>query len=83
MNLADEKPSIYIDVNNGESMEDPKFKIGDHVIISKYENIFAKTYNCFEEIFVIKQVKNNVSWTYLIRDLNGKEVVGPFYEKQL
>ena len=30
---------------NGESnKKDPKFKIGDHVRISKYKNIFAKGY---------------------------------------
>ena len=51
----------------------PKFKIGDHVRISKYENIFTKGYmqNWSEEIFVIKKIKNNVPWTYVINDLNG------------
>ena len=30
---------------NGESNEkDPKFKVGDHVRISKYKNVFAKEY---------------------------------------
>ena len=85
MNLFDVKPRIYIDVNKKKSLEDLKFKVGDHVIISKYKNIFAKTYtpNCFEDVFIIKQVKNNVCWTYLISDLNGKEVFGAFYEKEL
>ena len=34
-----------------------KFKVGDHVRISKYKNIFAKGYtpNCSEEVFVIKK----------------------------
>ena len=33
--------------------KDPKFKVGDHVSISKYKNIFAKGYNpnWSEEIF--------------------------------
>ena len=37
--------------------EDPKFKVGDHVRISKYKNIFAKGYtpNWSEEVFVIKK----------------------------
>ena len=36
--------------------KDPKFKVGDHVRISKYRNIFAKGYipNWSEEVFVIK-----------------------------
>ena len=37
-------------------------KVGDHVKISKYKNIFAKGYtpNWSEEIFVIKEIKNTV-----------------------
>ena len=30
-----------------------------------------------------KTVKNTLSWTYVISDLNGKEVVGTFYGKEL
>ena len=54
--------------------KDPKFKVGDHVIISKYKNIFAKGYmpNWSEEIFYNKKVKNTVPWTYVIDDLNGE-----------
>ena len=33
--------------------------------------------------FVIKRVKNTVPWTYVINDLNGKEIIGTFYEKEL
>ena len=36
-----------------------------------------------EEIFVIKQVKNIVPWTYVISDLNGEKTVGTFFEKEL
>ena len=32
---------------------------------------------------MIKKVKNTVSWTYIINDLNGKEIVITFYEKEL
>ena len=65
--------------------KDFRFKVGDHIRISKYKNIFAKGYtpNWFEEIFVIKKVKNTVPWTYDINDLNGEEVIGTFYKKEL
>ena len=64
--------------------KDPKFKIGDHVRISKYKNIFAKGYtpNWSEEVFVSK-IKNTVSCTYVINNLNGEEIIGTFYEKEL
>ena len=32
---------------------------------------------------MIKKVKNTVPWTYVIKDLNGEENVGTFYEKEL
>ena len=42
----------YIDSVEPHSM---KFRVGDHVRISKYKNIFAKGYtpNWFEEVSVI------------------------------
>ena len=49
-----------------------------------YKNDFAKGYtpNWSEKIFLIKKVKNIVPWTYIINDLNGKEIVRTFYEKE-
>ena len=65
--------------------KDPKFKVGDHVRISKYKNIFAKGYmpNWSEEVFVIEKVKSTVPWTCVINDLNGEEIIRTFYEKEL
>ena len=39
--------------------------------------------NLLEEVFVIKKIKNTVPWKYAISDLNGEEIVGTFYEKEL
>ena len=41
---TDLKPSMYIDFNKEGNKEGLKFKVGDHVRISKYKNIFAKVY---------------------------------------
>ena len=51
----------------------------------KYKNIFAKGYsaNWSEEVFVISKIKNTVPWTCVISDLNGEEITGAFYEKEL
>ena len=80
MKPIDVKDNIDKEVN-----DDPKFKVGDQVRISKYKNIFAKGYtpNWSEEVFVIKKIKNTVPWTYVINDLNGEEIIGIFYEKEL
>ena len=32
---------------------------------------------------MIKEVKNTVTWTYVISELNGEEIIGTFYEKEL
>ena len=31
----------------------------------------------------IEKVKNTIPWTHIINDLNGKEIIGRFYEKEL
>ena len=75
----------YPEYNEDSNVTKPKFKVGDHVRISKYKNIFAKGYtpNWSEEVFVINKIKNTVPWTYAISDLNGEEITGSFYEKEL
>ena len=85
MTPVDVKSNTYINSRKEINDKDPKFKIGDIVRISKYENIFAKEYvpNWSEEVFVITKVKNTVPWTYVISDLKGEEIVGMFYEKEL
>ena len=42
MKPVDVKDSTYIDFKKEVNYKDPKFKVGDHVTISKYRNIFAK-----------------------------------------
>ena len=85
MKPVDVKSSTYIDLSKEINDEDPKFKIGVIIIISKYNNIFAKGYvlNWSEKFFVITKVKNTVSRTYVISDLVNEEIVGTFYEKEL
>ena len=79
-----DKDGTYFDSIKEVNDKDPKFKVSDHVRTSKYKNIFAKAYtpNWLEELFVIKEVKNTVPWTYAINDLNGEEIIETFYEKE-
>ena len=75
MKPVDVKLNTYTDSSKIINDNNLEFKIGDTVRISKYKNIFAKGYtpNWFEEVFVIKKVKNTVPWTYVINDLKGEE----------
>ena len=85
MKPIDVKDNTYINTDKDTNDKDLKSKVGDRVRISKYKNIFAKGYtpNWSEEVFVIKKVKNTVPWTYVINDLNGEEIMGTFFEKEL
>ena len=90
MKPVDVRDNTYVDSTELHSIKrvndkNPKLKVGDQVRFSKYQNIFAKRYtpNWSEEVFVIKEVKNSVPWTYVINDLNSDEIIGTFFEKEL
>ena len=85
MKPIDVKDNAYINSGTKVNDNDPKSKVDDHVRISKYKKIFAKGYppNWSEEIFVIKEIKNTVPWTYVINDINSVELIASFYEKEL
>ena len=74
-----EDPSMELHSNK----KNPKFKVGDNVRISKYKSIFAKGYTLNWSEEVINKIKNRIPWTYAISDLNGEEITGSFYEKEL
>ena len=81
----DVKDDSFIHNNEKSNKKDPKFKIDDHVRISKYKNIFFEGYtpNWREEVFLVNKIQKTVPWTYLINDLNSEEIKGSFYEKEL
>ena len=85
MITKDVKDDNFIEYNEETNKKDLKFKVGYHVRISKYKDIFAKGYipNWSEEVFVVNKVQNTVPWTFLINDLNDEEIKGSFYEKEL
>ena len=58
---VDVKDNTYIDFKKKVNDKDPKFKVSDHVRISKYKNIFAKGHmpNWSEEVFVLSKIKNS------------------------
>ena len=85
MKPIDVTSDSYAEYNEDSNKKDPKFKVGDHVRISKYKNIFAKGYapNWSEEVYVVSKIKSTVPWAYVVSDLNGEEITESFYEKEL
>ena len=73
---------VYIDEYNKKSA---RFNVNDRVRISRFKNIFAKVYtpNWSKEIFVINKINDTVPHTYNLKDLNGEEIIGSFYDREL
>ena len=36
-----------------------------------------------KKYLLLKKLKNTIPWIYVINDLNGEEIIGTFYEKEL
>ena len=85
MKSIDVTSDSYAEYNDDSNVTKPKFKVGGHVRISKYKNIFAKGYrkNWSEEVFVVSKIKDTVPWTHVISDLNDEPITESFYEKEL
>ena len=85
MKPVDLKWNTYINYSKEINDKDPKFKTGHFVRISKYKNIFAKSYlpNCPKEDFFLTKSENIAPQTYVISHLKDKEIVGTFCKKEL
>ena len=81
---VDVKDNTYIDFNKELIIKILNLKLVI-IRISKYKNIFAKgcTPNWSVEVFLDGKIKNTVPWTYVSNELNGEEITGIFYEKEL
>ena len=80
MKPIDVTSDSYAEYNEDSNEKDPKFKVGDHVRISKYKTIFAKGYaQNWSEVFVVSKIKNTVPWTYVVSDLSDEEIARSFY----
>ena len=73
---------VYIDKHYER---DSRFKVRDRVRIFKFKNIFAKGYtpNWSTEIFIVDKINDTVPYTYNLKDLNGEEIIGSFYDREL
>ena len=77
------KDNAYINADKEVNDRDPKFKVDDHVRISKCKNIFAKGYtpNWSEEVFVVKKIKILFHGLMLLMILMVKRLPEHFMKK--
>ncbi|GBN50939.1 hypothetical protein AVEN_114504-1 [Araneus ventricosus] len=76
---------VYHNLFKEKVIRKPKFNRGDTVRTSKYKTTFMRGYDptFTEEIFTISEILKTDPITYKIKDLNGKEIKGTYYEKEL
>ena len=62
MKPNDSTSDSYAEKNEDSNETELKFKVGDHVRILKYKNIFAKRYtqNWSEKVFIVSKIKDTV-----------------------
>ena len=80
--VGSDDEAVHVEESNEKGA---RFSVGDRVRISKLKNVFAKGYtpNWSKEIFVVSKVKNTLPWTYELKGLNGEEIIGSFYDREL
>lgn len=85
VNSTNEKKLLNTVYSKIKTLPLPKFKVGEKVRISKYKHLFEKGYtpNWTTEIFTIKTFKNTNPVTYILKDYQGNEIRGCFYEHEL
>ena len=78
MKSVDIKSSTYIDFGKENNEEDRNFKVGDHLRIFLKKDTFQI---CQKKCLWFKKLKILCSGHMLL--INGKNIVGTFYEKEL
>ena len=83
MKPIDVKDNTCIDFEKEVNDKYPKFKVGDHVKISKYKNIFAKGYtpNWSEEVLLLVKLQIQFHGHMLLMILMVKKLLEHFMKK--
>ncbi|GFS83448.1 uncharacterized transposon-derived protein F54H12.3 [Trichonephila clavipes] len=76
--------NLYGDLRN-EKPKATKFKIGDVVRINKQKLHFEKGYeqNWRRELFIVFEIVQRIPIVYRLKDLQGEEIKGTYYEAEL
>ncbi|XP_023312383.1 uncharacterized protein LOC111692562 [Anoplophora glabripennis] len=71
--------------NHPKIVQKPKFNVADIVRISKYKGVFEKGYTANYSTELFKVVKVNITnpTTYVLEDMQGRQIKGCFYEYEL
>lgn len=84
-NKNEEDVWLILHSHLGTPTQTPRFKVGDHVRISKYKHVFSKGYdaNWSTEVFNIDKVLQTDPPTYKLLDALNEKIYGSYYENEL
>jgi hypothetical protein len=85
-NLCRTYMNLYGDiVHDNSPRPKPKFKVGDKIRITVKKDAFCKGYllRWTEELFTVSAIQYTDPITYKIKDLNGEQIKGTFYEQEM
>jgi hypothetical protein len=85
-NLYQTYMNLYGDIVHDNSPRPmPKFSVGDKIRITVKKDVFRKGYlsRWTEELFTVSAIQYTDAITYKIKDLNGEEIKGTFYEQEM
>ena len=76
---------LNTELNSIEDLPKPKFRVGDVVRISRMKEIFEKGFhdNYSRETFTVSVVNKTNPITYTLKEHNGQELEGSFYEQEM
>eukprot|EP00732_Lithocolla_globosa_P004843 Lithocolla_globosa_v1_NODE_4647_length_1394_cov_104.773712.p1 type:complete len:141 gc:universal NODE_4647_length_1394_cov_104.773712:1150-728(-) len=77
--------NLYGNDLNLDQVYQPKFSVGDYVIISVKKGLFEKedTHKWSKERFIVREVKHTKPYTYILEDLSGELIQGGFYSQEM
>jgi hypothetical protein len=78
--------NLYGDIVHDNSPNPkPEFSVGDKIRITVKKDVFRKGYlpRWTEELFPVSAIQYTDQITYKIKDLNGEEIKGTFYEQEM
>jgi hypothetical protein len=85
-NLYQTYMNLYGDtVHDNSPRPPPKFAVGDMIRITMKKDVFRKGYlpRWSEELFTVSAIQYTDLITYKIKDLNGEEINGTFFEQEM
>jgi hypothetical protein len=71
--------------NGDTNLPNPKYKIGDNILIASIKKVFDKGYapNFQSQVYTIHTIRDTNPRVYTLRDSDNKDLPGSYYESEM